>query len=134
MLKRIARKILKKEIEELKNNYDNARKDYVDLVNKYEAQADERIKDLQDVIDKQKAQNEAMQKLADENEILKKYYDLDSEPTDEQKTKIRIDLRIHDLEMQLIEERTRLRSFPVVLSNTYNPYSQIYYRPFGGTW
>jgi hypothetical protein len=30
---------------------------------------------------------------------------LDSEPTDEEKIKIRIDLKIHDLEMQLIRER-----------------------------
>ena len=48
---------------------------------------------------------EVSKNLSAENEIMRKYYRLDSEPTDEEKIKIRIDLRIHELEMQIIKER-----------------------------
>ena len=101
ILKKIAKRILKDEINELKQELKKeSDKYYESLKERTEDQA-KTAKDLADL----KSCRETINQLTSENEILKKYYHLDSEPTDEEKIKIRIDLKIHDLEMQLIQER-----------------------------
>ena len=101
ILKKIAKRILKDEINELKQELKKeSDKYYESLKERAEDQA-KTAKDLADL----KSCRETIEQLTSENEILKKYYHLDSEPTDEEKIKIRIDLKIHDLEMQLIQER-----------------------------
>jgi len=101
ILKKIAKRILKDEIDELKQELKKeSDKYYESLQERAEDQA-KMAKDLADL----KSCHETIKQLTSENEILKKYYHLDSEPTDEEKIKIRIDLKIHDLEMQLIQER-----------------------------
>lgn len=101
IIKKIAKRILKDEINELKQALKKeSDKYYESLKERAEDQA-KTSKDLADL----KSCRETIEQLKSENEILKKYYHLDSEPTDEEKIKIRIDLKIHDLEMQLIQER-----------------------------
>lgn len=101
ILKKIAKRILKDEIDELKQELKKeSDKYYESLQERAEDQA-KTAKGLADL----KSCHETIKQLTNENEILKKYYHLDSEPTDEGKIKIRIDLKIHDLEMQLIQER-----------------------------
>lgn len=101
IFKKIAKRILKDEIDELKQAITEARDKYYESLKE---RADDQAKTAKDLADL-KSCHDTIKQLTSENEILKKYYHLDSEPTDEEKIKIRIDLKIHDLEMQLIRER-----------------------------
>jgi len=101
ILKKIAKRILKDELDELKQEIKEERDKYFESLKE---RADDQAKTAKDLADL-KSCRETIKQLTSENEILKKYYHLDSEPTDEEKIKIRIDLKIHDLEMQLIQER-----------------------------
>ena len=117
ILKKIAKRILKDEINELKQELKKeSDKYYESLKERAEDQA-KTAKNLADL----KSCRETIKQLTSENEILKKYYHLDSEPTDEEKIKIRIDLKIHDLEMQLIKEQ--LMSLQIGQQST----RQLYY-------
>lgn len=101
ILKKIANKILKNEIDELKQKLKKQEDKYYEVLKERADDQAKTAKDLEDL----RSKSEAIKQLTEENEILRKYYRLDSEPTDEEKIKIRIDLKIHDLEMQLIRER-----------------------------
>lgn len=101
ILKKIAKRILKDEIDELKQALKKESDKYYESLKERADDQEKTAKDLADL----KSCHETIKQLTSENEILKKYYHLDSEPTDEEKIKIRIDLKIHDLEMQLIRER-----------------------------
>ena len=101
ILKKIAKRILKDEIDKLKQSLKEERDKYFESLTE---RADDQAKTAKDLADL-KSCHETIKQLTSENEILKKYYHLDSEPTDEEKIKIRIDLKIHDLEMQLVRER-----------------------------
>lgn len=101
ILKKIAKRILKDEMNELKQAIKEERDKKFESLNERANDQAKMEKDLADL----KSCHETIEQLTSENEILKKYYHLDSEPTDEEKIKIRIDLKIHDLEMQLIRER-----------------------------
>ena len=101
ILKKIASKILKNEINELKQKLKKQEDEYYESLKERAEDQAKTAKELADL----KSCRETIKQLTSENEILKKYYHLDSEPTDEEKIKIRIDLKIHDLEMQLIRER-----------------------------
>lgn len=103
IFKKIAKKILKDEIDELKQELKEKSDKYYESLNE---RADDQAKTAKYLADL-KSCRETIEQLTSENEVLKKYYHLDSEPTDEEKIKIRIDLKIHDLEMQLIQERLR---------------------------
>ena len=105
MLKKIARRILKNEIEELKNRYNQRDKEHWDAI---QENAD-KILSLQKEINTLK---EVKQKLTEEKDdmemriaIMSQYYDLNREPTDEEKMKIRLDLKVHELEMQNLKDR-----------------------------
>lgn len=99
IIKKIARKILKNEIDELKQKLKKQEDEYNEALTEH---ANDRAKTAKDLADL-KSCRETIKQLTSENEILKKYYHLDSEPTDEEKIKIRIDLKNHDLEMQLVQ-------------------------------
>ena len=103
ILKKIAKRILKDEIDELKQSLKEERDKYFESLTE---RADDQAKTAKYLADL-KSCHDTIKQLTSENEILKKYYHLDSEPTDEEKIKIRIDLKIHDLEMQLVRERLR---------------------------
>lgn len=135
MLKRIARKILDNEIKCLEakanafehRNIDIAgekeklRQDYESKINELEKA---KIKSDSEKIESKKKANE----LEKENKILRKYYDLDKEPSDEIKTKIHIDLelnRVKEENLKLIAMVNRQPQYmPIPM-----PYPQ--YSPFG---
>lgn len=105
MLKKIARRILKNEIEKLKQENERLSKKHWDLINEHAKKEYELEEQITSIKAEMKIIEESSKNLSAENEIMKKYYRLDSEPTDEEKIKIRIDLRIHELETQIIKER-----------------------------
>lgn len=134
-IKNIARKILQSEIEELKEECDKTKSWNNELLDKMSAFKYEcESKTL-------KAQNEkniAEQKIKElekENEILRQYYDLDKEPSDEIKAKIHIDLKINRLKEEkydLKNEVLRLTAIcrpPVYIYQPY-PYYGFGYRQF----
>ena len=105
VLKKIARRILKNEIEKLKQENKILSKEHWDSINEHAKKEYELTRQIESIKEKSNIIEEALKNLSAENEIMRKYYRLDSEPTDEEKIKIRIDLRIHELEMQIIKER-----------------------------
>ena len=117
ILKKIAKRILKDEIDELKQAIKEESDKYFGSLKE---RANDRAKTAKDLADL-KLCHETIKQLMSENEILKKYYHLESEPTDEEKVKIRIDLKIHDLEMRLIQEQLR------ALAISQQPTRQFYY-------
>lgn len=133
MLKRIARKILDDEIKCLEvkvnafehRNIDIAgekeklRKDYEFKINELEK---EKIKSDSEKIESERRYAE----LEKENEILRKYYDLDKEPSDEIKMKIHIDLELNRVK----EENLKLIAM-VNRQPQYMPIPNPQYSPFG---
>lgn len=114
LLKKWARWILSDEMEELKD----AKKKCSELDSKNYDLLDQHKKD---VIGIAKCDQEITE-LKEENEILRKYYHLDKEPTEEQELEIRSKLRIKDLTEELNElKRTIMISF----INRSPNYSQI---------
>lgn len=101
--------IKKSEYEELKANLVSAQSDaqqYKKLYENYEnlyMKENDRNKILDANNEKIKNQIEELQNKID---ILYQYYRLDDEPTQEERTKMRIDMRVHELEM----ENLRLKS------------------------
>lgn len=135
MLKWIARKILDNEIKylEVKVNAfehrdidiagekEKLRQDYESKINELEKA---KIKSDSEKIESEKKANE----LEKENEILRKYYDLDKEPSDEIKMKIHLDLelnRVKEENLKLIAMANRQPQYmPIPM-----PYPQ--YFPLG---
>ena len=87
--------IRKKEYEELKGKLESAKSDASHYKNMYE--------ELQHKID-----------------ILYAYYDINKDPTQEERTKIRLDLRVHDLEMENLELRAAVNMQIGYLRNELN--------------
>lgn len=68
------------------------------------------------VEDLQKKNDELQHKI----DILYAYYDIQKEPTQEERTKIRLDLRVHELEMENLELRAIVNANIVYLRNELN--------------
>lgn len=117
VLKKIARRILKNEIEKLKQENERLSKEHWDLINEHAKKEYEFARQIELTKGELKTTEEVSKNLSAENEIMRKYYHLDSEPTDEEKIKIRIDLRIHELETQIMKER--IESLKCVLPAIY---------------
>ena len=107
--------IRRKEYEELKSERDHYMKMADKWENNYLKEVDKRMAANKEVEDKKNEENEEIKKLkADKEElqnridILFQYYNFEKEPTQEERTKIRIDLRVHELEMQNLDLRNRL--------------------------
>lgn len=107
MFKWIARKILSKEIcdylyeiQKLNDKLKTCEEDITTLSNKCSSEYDV-LKEKNTIL------QEENERLKKENDILREYYKLDEEPSDEIKTKIHIDMRIHDLEMKLLQVYNR---------------------------
>lgn len=75
-------------------------------------------------IENQKKKVEELQKKNDELQhkidILYAYYDIQKEPTQEERTKIRLDLRVHELEMENLELRAAVNGQIEYLRNELN--------------
>jgi len=130
IIKKIANKILKTEIDELKQKIEEQRKENYELIQERANDAAKDAKHLEEI----RSKNNLIKKLTDENDLLKKYYHLDSEPTDQEKIQIHIDLKIHDLEMALIQERIKAFAFERPRYLITNPYSSIYQAGMYARW
>ena len=141
-IKNIARKILRTEIEELKEKAERfesrnleLRGELAEIEGKHKEQLSEvRKEKYEEVAEKTKAEQK-LRELEKENEILRKYYDLDKEPSDEIKTKMHIDLEIDRLKEEkddLKNEILRLTAIcrpPVIVQQPY-PYYGFGYIPY----
>ena len=82
---------------------------WIKLNNKYEEEK-QKVEELQ-------KKNEELQHKID---ILYAYYDINKDPTQEERTKIRLDLRVHELEMENLELRTIVGTQIGYLKNDLN--------------
>ena len=125
-IKEYERKIEELEIQHNSDMLDKQRlerkiDDRDDEITRLRAEKDlknQRIFELESEISSMKELGDALQK---ENELLRKYYELDKEPSDEIKTKIHIDLEINRLKEELFKL--------TVMSNAM--YRQPVYFPMG---
>lgn len=65
----------------------------------------EENKNLKNINDKLNTQIIDMKQLSEENEIMRKYYKLDEEPSTEVQAKVLVDLRLHDMELKMLQEK-----------------------------
>lgn len=122
LLKKWARKILKDEFDKINAERESERKDYFDAVSKYVDHSKE-ILDKNDQITILEKKNEDLQARVD---IMEKYYGLHEEPTTEEKIQIRIDLKIHDLELRNAELFNQITSLYGNASRYLGSYSPLY--------
>lgn len=125
-IKNIARKILRTEIETYEKTIRDMRSDKTHFEN---AKNSEMVQ----LLEGQRKILEEKCKVEKENEILRKYYDLDKEPYDEIKTKIHIDLEINRLKEENQKQRDEMlkliASRPMYILQPY-PYYWFGYRPY----
>jgi len=65
----------------------------------------EENKNLKNTNDKLNTQIIDMKQLSEENQIMRKYYKADEEPSPEVQAKILADLRLHDMEFKMLQEK-----------------------------
>ena len=120
MLKRIAEKILSDEIEKLKDDKERFESRNIELRGEM-TELENKLIDKQSEINKVNSEKtlteRKIKEVEKENEIMRKYYDLDKEPSDEIKTKIHIDLEINRLK----EEKDVLKNQVLQLTAICRP-------------
>lgn len=105
LLKKIAQKIMKPKIDELQKEIDDLQKmrnHEFELYTTTENESMELLKKQTKMIEDLK---DKIKDLQYQNDILRQYYHLDEEPSEEIQAKIRIDMRCHDLERELDHQR-----------------------------
>lgn len=128
-IKNLSRKILQSELADLKKDLESAEKRSVELskeLSGIENKCDSEIFSLKQ--EKEAAERKAKE-LEKENEVLRKYYDLGKEPSDEIKMKIHIDLEISRLKEENMSLRCALTCSlrqPMYMTLPYSVYP-----PFG---
>lgn len=118
ILKRIARKILNDEIKNYKSLAEAFQKRNIELRGEM-AELENKLNELSklnlDENIKRINAEKRTEEIEKENAILRKYYDLDKEPSDEIKTKIHIDLeanRLKEENLKLIAMRSQVQYIP----------------------
>ena len=117
-----------KNLEEQVNYWENEYKDSLTSRQEINNKNQELKKELE------QKENELIQleKIKQENQIMKKYYKLDEEPSAEVQAKVLVDLRLHDMEYKQLQ--TRLSNIEQLLwqstcqilyANTYQGYTFI---------
>lgn len=105
LLKKIAQKIMQSKIEEMQCEINGLRKDALNQSEDWS----KTLKETSDLVKKQQNKidelNDQIKDLKYQNDILRQYYHLDEEPSEEIQTKMRIDMRCHDLERELDRQR-----------------------------
>lgn len=138
MLRRIAEKILFDEIQRLKKDKEYYEKRNIELRGEMQ-ELENKLSDKQTEINAANSEKALAEKrtkeVEKENEILRQYYDLDKEPSDEIKTKIHIDLEINRLKEEkgdLKNEVLRMTALcrPPVYVPQYYPHYGFGYRQF----
>ena len=94
----------KKEIESLKRDLDFWMKNCNDLQEKINKLKDEN-QILKITNNKLNDQIIDMKKISQENEIMRKYYKIDEELSPDIQVKVLSDLRLHDMEFKIIQEK-----------------------------
>ena len=116
--------IRKSEYEELKREKEYAVEDRDRYKRMYDTQVHYYLKERKSEIEEQKKKVEDLQRKNEELQhkidILYAYYDINKDPTQEERTKIRLDLRVHDLEMENLELRATVRANLIYLRNDLN--------------
>lgn len=108
MFKKLARYILRKEIADIKKQRDDYRKDFIEwsdqhaqIVRKYDDEITKCKNEIASLMEKLKNSEE-------ENNILREYYHLDQELSEEIQAKILLNLRCHDLEREVTSLKCQL--------------------------
>lgn len=110
-------KIISKKEEDRIKKLEKENAVFEDRIQKEQEKLYKKIDELYKLETELKDIKSALEKEKKENETLRKYYELDKEPSDEIKAKIHIDLEINRLKEKLMEE---------ILRNSTQP---IYYMP-----
>lgn len=127
-VKNLARKILQDELANLRKELESSENRKVELskeLSGIESKCDSKVYSLNQ--EKEKAERKVAE-LEKENEILRKYYDLGKEPSDEIKAKIHIDLEINRLKeenMKLTSALVASYRHPLYIPQPYPVYPPI---------
>lgn len=95
IIRMIAKKILREELE----GYEKEVNDIRSEKSKIES---EKEREISIYIGKLTKANEEIERLKSENEVFKKYYELDKDPSEEVKTRIHVDLEVNRLKFELM--------------------------------
>lgn len=117
-------KMIFKTIEELRNQVKGLECELIQMRGQKEQWFDQFTEASRELINKDQLharelekKNAEIEKLKREIDILYKHFELDSEPSQEIKTAVRIDKRVHDLELENIELKSELRRMQEYESN-----------------
>lgn len=130
-IKDLARKVLRKEITEIKSELSDSKEKNIELKEEVEMlrSGSKALRNDFDKInfEKLKVQRE-LDETQKENKILRKYYDLDKEPSDEIKLRIHIDLEVNRLKNENLKLIANGR--PVIVQQPYPIYTPQFGRMF----
>lgn len=122
-------KVLKQEIQSLKERLTDYESRNVELRGKM-TELENKIVDKQAEIESVKSEKrlaeQRIEEVEKENDILRKYYNLDKEPSDEIKAKIHIDLEINRLKEEKLQLIAMFKQQVQYIPQPYPVYS-----PFG---
>lgn len=93
-----------KKIQKLESDLEFWKKNCKEIQEKINTLKEEN-KTLKDTNDKLSNQIINFEKISKENQIMKKYYKLDKEPSSEVQAKVLADLRLHDMEFNILQEK-----------------------------
>ena len=104
-----------KNLEEQVNYWENNYKDGLTSRQEISNKNQELKKELE------QKENELIQleKIRQENQIMKKYYKLDEEPSVEIQAKVLTDLRLHDMEFQRLIEKIQTENRLLLMQNCH---------------
>lgn len=115
--------IRKKEYKELKGKLESAKRDASYYKKMYDMYKNDYRKENAEVENQKKKVEELQRKneeLQHKIDILFAYYDINKDPTQEERTKIRLDLRVHELEMENLELKATVNAHIGYLRNELN--------------
>lgn len=128
-LKNIARKVLyfelkekDKTIGELKDENADLREKLKEYKREHESKINKLEKDKIEITAEKIGAERRTKEVEKENQILRQYYDLDKEPSDEIKTKIHIDLEINRLKEENLKLTVMCNRPPMFIPQYYPNY------------
>lgn len=131
MIKNIFRKLFQDEFNNFEHEIEILKKQNASLERDVKEQSENISKEKTKLLEVQLEKQELDKRISDlekENEILRKYYELEKEPSDEIKTKMHIDLEINRLK----DENLKLTIMANKAMITPLPYPT--YIPYFGKW
>lgn len=101
MFKKFARYILRKEIAYLKKQRDDYRNDFIEWSDKYSLIVGKHADEIAKYKNEIASLMEKLKNSEEENNILREYYHLDQEPSEDVQSKVLLNIRCHDLEREI---------------------------------